>query len=52
MGNSIFHKCPAVVKLILLPVLSILVFSLPVWLAASLILILFFCELAIHFSLR
>ena len=51
-GTSIFHKCPAVVKLLLLPVLSVLIFSLPVWLAASLILILFLCELAIHFRLH
>ena len=51
-GDSVFHKCPAVVKLLFLPVLSVLIFSLPVWIAAALILILFFCELAIHFSLR
>ena len=51
-GNSVFHKCPAVVKLLLLPVLSVLIFSLPVWLAATLILLLFFSELALRFSMR
>ena len=50
-GTSVFHKCPAVIKLLLLPVFSILIFELPFWFAAALFLILLLCEFALHFSL-
>ena len=50
-GTSVFHKCPAVIKLLMLPVLSILIFALPFWFVAALFLILFCCELVLGFSL-
>ena len=49
-GYSVFHKCPAVIKLLLLPVLSILIFKLPVWSALFLFVSLLCCELGVRIS--
>lgn len=51
-GTSIFHKCPALVKIILLPVFSVLIFVLPLWFSLACIIIQFICGLAIKISAR
>ena len=51
-GYTVFHKCPALVKILLLPVFCILVFTLPFYFAAAMTVLLFACDFIAGFSLR
>lgn len=51
-GNSIFHKCPAWIKIIFIPVLSISIFLLPFWFSLALIIIQFIVQLSLKFSFK
>ena len=51
-GSSVFHKCPALAKILLLPVFCILVFKLHFYFAAAMTVVLFACDLIAGFSLR
>ncbi|MBO4533443.1 MAG: hypothetical protein J5726_10710 [Treponema sp.] len=51
-GNSILHRCPAIIKILAVPVLSILIFTLPVWFSFGMIALQLVVALALHFTLR
>ena len=51
-GNSILHRCPAFIKILAVPVLSILIFMLPVWFSFAMIVLQLVVALALHFTLR
>lgn len=50
-GTSLLHRCPAIVKILLVPLLSIFIFVLPVWFCFGMIALLFVLALALHFTL-
>lgn len=51
-GNSLLHRCPAIVKILIVPVLSVLIFMLPVWFSLGMIVLQLVVALALHFTLR
>ena len=51
-GTSLLHRCPAIVKILVVPLLSIFIFVLPVWFCFGMIALLFVLALALHFTLR
>lgn len=51
-GNSLLHRCPAIVKILIVPVLSVLIFMLPVWFSFGMIVLQLVVALALHFTLR
>ena len=51
-GNSFLHRCPALVKILLIPVVSIAVFKLPPAVAIALVIIQTVLSFALKFSLR
>ena len=51
-GNSFLHRCPALVKILLIPVVSIAVFKLPPAVAITLVIIQTVLSFALKFSLR
>ena len=51
-GSSLLHRCPAIVKIFTVPLLSILIFVLPVYFCFGMIALLFVLALALHFTLR
>ena len=51
-GNSILHRCPAIIKILAVPVLSILIFTLPVWFSFAMIVLQLVVTLALNFTLR
>ena len=51
-GNSFLHRCPALVKILLIPVVSIAVFKLPPAAALLLIIVQTALGIALHFTLR
>ena len=51
-GNSFLHRCPALVKILLIPVVSIAVFKLPPAVAIVLVIIQTVLSFALKFSLR
>lgn len=51
-GSSFLHRCPAIVKILVVPLLSIFIFVLPVWFCFGMIALLFVLALALHFTLR
>jgi len=51
-GTSLLHRCPAIVKILVVPLLSIFIFVLPVGFVFGMIALLFVLALALHFTLR
>ena len=51
-GNSFLHRCPALVKILLIPVVSIAVFMLPSAVAITLVIIQTALGFILHFTLR
>lgn len=51
-GNSILHRCPAIIKILAVPVFSILIFTLPVWFCLGMIVLQLAVALTLHFSMR
>jgi len=51
-GNSLLHRCPALVKILLLPLLSVLIFALPFYFALALLLFQLILALCLRFSFR
>jgi biotin transport system permease protein/energy-coupling factor transport system permease protein len=51
-GSSLLHRCPAIVKILVVPLLSIFIFVLPVYFCFGMIALLFVLALALHFTLR
>ena len=51
-GNSFLHRCPALLKILLIPVISIAVFKLPPAAALLLIIVQTALGIALHFTLR
>ena len=51
-GSSFMHRCPAWIKLLLIPVVSIAVFKLPVYFAIGLCMIQIVLSFALKFSVR
>lgn len=51
-GTSLLYRCPAIVKILVVPLLSIFIFVLPVWFCFGMIALLFVLALALHFTLR
>ena len=51
-GNSLLHRCPAIVKILVVSILSLLIFVLPAWFCFGMIALQLVAALALHFSLR
>lgn len=51
-GNSFLHRCPAWIKILILPVVSIAVFKLPFYFAAGLCIVQIILASALRFSIR
>ena len=51
-GSSFMHRCPAWIKLLLIPVVSIVVFKFPVYFAIGLCMILIVLSFVLKFSVR
>ena len=51
-GTSLLHRCPAIVKILVVPLLSIFIFVLPVYFCFGMIVLQFVVALALHFSIR
>ena len=51
-GSSFLHKCPALIKILFIPLLSILIFKLPPVFAVSLFAIQLILAFCLHFTLR
>ena len=51
-GNSFLHRCPAWIKILILPVVSIAVFKLPFYFAAGLCIVQIILASALRFTFR
>lgn len=51
-GSSIFHRCPAWIKILLLPIVSVVFFKAPAFVSAVMLTVVFAVELMLKFSLK
>lgn len=51
-GSSIFHRCPVWIKILLLPIVSVVFFKAPAFVSAVMLTVVFAVELMLKFSLK